>query len=204
LSDFVEGVSIFRVSPVNLNLSTVKLQFLINLLILNNEIKNQKTILRLLQDAYFNIIVYNDSNKNKNIRLRLQDIIAIELGTDSSAFRLASLKSELLPWRCFTLVDSIFNTYDFVTKSDDEWDSIVITIFYVLECKNKKLDENKEKDKSVLVSTETISSLNLTTDANAESESEKHKLVKKIQARVNWKKAFIKYKYHKRKNYFLK
>ena len=71
--------------------------------------------------------------------MKLEDVIEVLYGNSASNFILISSKLDITPWRCISLVDKFYETYDFIFESDEE-------TFYILTLIKVLNDsENKEK-----------------------------------------------------------
>jgi hypothetical protein len=72
-------------------------------------------------------------SKSKNdVKLDLElDIIEVIYGCSTSNFVLISEKLDLVPWRCVSLIDKNYETYDFIFENDEEC-FYVLTLIYAM------------------------------------------------------------------------
>lgn len=111
------------------------------------------------------ILKYNEGDKEKLIQV--ENIIQCVYGNFTSKFVLLSDKLDVVPWRCFSLIDKFYETYDFICENDDE-------IFYILVFLDILLDKEKY--------------------ANIKRYAEGSDGVKPIVMKYFWKKIYLKVK----------
>jgi hypothetical protein len=101
--------------------------------------KNKVKLVNLKFDFEKNCFIIIFNNDNKESYLKLEDLIEVLYGNSASNFILISSKLDITPWRCISLVDKFYETYDFIFESDEE-------TFYILTLIKVLNDsENKEK-----------------------------------------------------------
>jgi hypothetical protein len=131
-------------------------------------ISNGVTLVNLRYDIdnHNLIVTFDESEKEKNIIIN--DIIETIYGNKTSSFFFVFKKLEIIPWRCFSLVDKYYQTYDFIAETDDDCFILLSVIEVVMKYSSEKIEQlfgTKNKDKD---------------------------LCKRMIARLYWKRLFIK------------
>lgn len=113
---------------------------------------------------------------NKKIRkIKVEKVFQYIYGNLTSNFKLLSSKLDVTPWRCFSLIDNFYESFDFICERDD--DIFYILIFLEILHSSKVNDEGKK-----IVEYGEIDN--------------KNDRIRSIISKMYWKKAFMKIKFY--------